>query len=50
MFNRVLDLGMALLILWAYATPAWLRRFMDLPRESAGEAPPALAPDWVAAR
>lgn len=32
-FNRVLDLGMALLILWAYATPAWLRRFIELPAD-----------------
>lgn len=40
-FNRVLDLGMALLILWAYATPAWLRRFMELPRDEAAQAPAA---------
>lgn len=32
-FNRVLDLGMALLILWAYDTPAWLRRYIELPRD-----------------
>jgi hypothetical protein len=34
-FNRVLDLGMALLILWAYDTPAWLRRFIELPDAAA---------------
>ena len=39
-FNRVLDLGMALLILWAYDTPGWMRRHIDLPREEAAAPPP----------
>lgn len=37
-FNRVLDLGMALVILVAYKTPTWLRRHIVLP-EDAGDAP-----------
>lgn len=47
MFNRVLDLGMALLILWAYQTPQWLRRFIELPREPVGREPPERAPGPV---
>jgi hypothetical protein len=32
-FNRVLDLGMALVILAAYSPPDWLRRFVELPSD-----------------
>jgi hypothetical protein len=42
-FNRVLDLGMALLILWGYEPPDWLRRHVDLPRDLPDEAPGAVA-------
>lgn len=38
-FNRVTGLGMALLILWAYQTPAWMRRHVDLPVDPPGQAP-----------
>ena len=34
-FNRFLDLGMALLILVAYDTPAWVRRYLELPADGA---------------
>lgn len=42
-FNRLNGLAMALVILVAYKTPAWVRRFIELPRgepaPDAGEAP-----------
>ena len=42
-FNRVLDLGMALVILVAYETPRWLRRYIDLPADGPDD-PGAMAP------
>lgn len=44
-FNRVLDLGMAILILVAYRTPAWLRKYIVLPDDrDAGASASASAP------
>jgi hypothetical protein len=33
-FNRLLGLSMALVVLAAYRSPAWLRRYIDTPRDS----------------
>jgi hypothetical protein len=47
-FNRVLDLGMALIILVAYKTPAWLRRFIELPVDQPAASADAAKVDGLA--